>query len=67
MRTIKVRLPRDAGQVRAIATSIPVMVGWPELTLSLDQIAANAVARAFGEDPPFEDTSIIEVLIEWQP
>lgn len=42
---------------------VPVLVNWPELQLSEDQILANALAAIEGRPAPFEG-SIIEVEIE---
>ena len=42
---------------------VPVTVDWPQLQLNNDQIAANAVARLEGAEPPYPDDSLIFVEI----
>lgn len=64
MRTIEIPLEAvvrwlDEGVGRSCV--IPVKVGWPELTLTNDQILANAVARDNDEPDPFPDNSYISI------
>jgi hypothetical protein len=48
---------------------VPVRVDWPEVQLTEEQSFANAIARAFGGDPPYPDHAFINVIVpipaEW--
>lgn len=50
-------------EVEGAYAVIPVLVDWPELRLTEEQVLANAIAHANGEDTPFPDPSYIEVRI----
>ncbi len=57
MRTIKLP-PIDWSELRGVAVVVPVLVGWPELQLTEDQILQNTIATLNGEDPPHEEPII---------
>lgn len=65
----KITIPADVTQ-QVIAcdhgrrTCLPVKLNWPELQLTSDQIAANAVARANKQPEPYPDLSLIELVFE---
>ena len=42
-----------------------VSVNWPELRLTEDQIIANAVAQAAGQEAPYPDHSIFTISIHY--
>lgn len=46
---------------------LPVKVDWPELRLTLDQITANSLALAAGEEPLFPDHTLINIEIDRGP
>ena len=54
----------DWWPINGTAVSIPVVVDWPELQLTDDQIAANGIAKANGEPEPFPNHAIFDVVIE---
>lgn len=61
MRTVEIGpLPTDW---KGVALSVPVIVGWPELRLTEEQVMANAWARAGNEPEPFPDHSLFEIRI----
>lgn len=63
MRTIKVKVP--AGHPVGRAWVVPVLVDWPELRLTDDQILANVLAVMDGERPPYPEPFIhVEIEVE---
>jgi hypothetical protein len=71
MRTITIPLAvlRRAVDGPFLGTHIEfsVCVDWPELQLTEDQIVANAVAWAAGQEPPYPDHSIFMVSVPYDP
>lgn len=63
VRTIRIP-PIDWTTVEGARACVPVVVDWPELRLTMDQIVANAVAKLDGQPEPFPDHSFINVEIE---
>lgn len=63
MREVRVSAP-DWSEVHGLHAVIPVIVDWPELRLTRDQILANAVADADGQPRPFPNQAIFAVVIE---
>jgi hypothetical protein len=67
MREIRIPLDKildwvDNGEGRFAV--IPVNLGFPELRLTNDQMLANAVALADGEEQPFPDLNLVSVIVE---
>jgi len=59
-----VRIPRSRTvRNHGLSVVVPVIVDWPELQLTADQVLTNAVARMRGEEPPFEDRSVFAIEI----
>lgn len=63
MRKIEITYSESISKHPGKSVSIPVKVDWPELRLTQDQVMANAVADADGEERPYPDNSYIEIVI----
>lgn len=55
----------DWAEVVGRCAVVVVKVGWRELQLTEQQVLANAIALANGENTPFPDPSLIEVEVPW--
>lgn len=40
-------------------------LGWPELRLTEEQILANAVAIAYGDEPPFPNKNLVALELPY--
>jgi hypothetical protein len=64
------RITIPAVDWRTISTrkvSVPVLVDWPELRLSDDEIAANAAASVAGRPEPYPNRALFEIVLERPP
>jgi hypothetical protein len=63
MRTV--RIPAiNWEKAQSVRVSVPVVVDWPELLLTEDQIVANAIAKANNQEELYPDHSMFVVEIE---
>jgi hypothetical protein len=62
-RKVRIEAP-DWDDIVGARAAIPVMVDWPELRLTEEQVLANAWALAYGERTPYPDHSMFVIEIE---
>jgi hypothetical protein len=62
MREIRLPLLRDIPDGGAYV-AVPVLVYWPVLALTVEQVFANAAAWAMGREEPYPDHRFFTVLV----
>ncbi|MCU0521434.1 MAG: hypothetical protein MUF84_12160 [Anaerolineae bacterium] len=62
MRQVRLPLLKDVPEGGAYV-AVPVLVNWPELEPTEEQMMANMVARVMGREEPYPDHRFFTVLI----